>query len=133
MTTAAKSVRPAGPSATVANVRTGKRFPLQLPITISEEQSPRKHRATTTNVSAAGVYVRAKKPLKVGAKISFDIMLPGQVLGTGHDVQIRCDGRVVRAESSRPAPRTKQARSREKQPGMACVIDQYRFVRNSTE
>jgi len=132
MRTAAKSVRPAGPRATAPDVRTGKRFPLQLPITISEAQSPRKHRGTTANVSAAGVYVRAEKPLKVGAKISFDIMLPGQVLGTAHDVKIRCAGRVVRAESNRRAPRTKPA-AREKLRGMACVIDQYRFIRNSTE
>jgi len=132
MTTAAKSVRSAGPRATAPDVRTGKRFPLQLPITISESASLHKHRGTTANVSAAGVYVRAEKPLKVGAKISFDIMLPGQVLGTAHDVKIRCAGRVVRAESSRPAPRTKAA-AREKLRGMACVIDQYRFIRNSTE
>jgi len=132
MTTAAKSVRPAGPSGTVPDVRTGKRFPLQLPITIAEGQSSRKHRATTANVSAAGVFVRAERSLKVGAKVSFDIMLPGQALGTGHDVKIRCAGRVVRAESSRSSPRTKQSASRNKLRGMACVIDQYRFVRNST-
>lgn len=130
MTTAAKSVRSAGPRATVPDVRTGKRFPLQLPITISEEQSPRKHRGTTANVSAAGVYVRAEKPLKVGSRITFDIMLPGPVLGTGHDVKVHCAGRVVRAESSRRVPRTKQAAARDKLRGMACVIDQYRFIRN---
>jgi hypothetical protein len=130
MTTAAKSVRSAGPRATAPEVRTGKRFPLQLPITISEEESPRKHRGTTANVSAAGVYVRAEKPLKVGSKITFDIMLPGPVVGSKRDVKIRCAGRVVRAESSRRVPRTKQAAAREKRRGMACVIDQYRFIRN---
>ncbi len=133
MTTAAKSVRSAGARAAVPDVRTGKRFPLQLPITISEEQSPRKHMGTTANVSAAGVYVRAEKPLKVGSRITFDIMLPGQVLGTRRDVKIRCAGHVVRAESSRRVPRTKSAAAREKLRGMACVIDQYRFIRNSTE
>ena len=132
MTTAAKSVRTAGPRATAPDVRTGKRFPLELPITISEEESARKNRATTANVSAAGVFVRAEKSLKVGAKISFDIILPGQVLGSAHGVKIRCAGRVVRAESNRRAPRTKQA-AREKLRGMACVIDQYCFIRNSTE
>jgi len=133
MTMAAKSVRSAGLRAMAPDVRTGKRFPLQLPITISEGQSPRKHQGTTANVSAAGVYVRAEKPLKVGSRITFDIMLPGQVLGTGRDVKLRCAGRVVRAESSRRVPRTKQAAAREKLRGMACVIDQYRFIRNSTE
>ncbi len=133
MRTAAKSLRPLGATGAMPDVRTGQRFPLQLPITISEEQSPRKHRATTANVSAAGVYVRAEKPLKVGSKITFDIMLPRQVLGTAHDVKIRCAGRVVRAESTRRVPRTKPAAARDKLRGMACVIDQYRFVRNSTE
>ena len=112
--------------------RTGQRFPLQLPITISADRSPRKHRATTTNVSAAGLYVRAENALKVGSKITFEIVLPRQVLGTARDVKIRCAGRVVRAESNRRVPRAK-ATAREKLRGMACVIDQYRFVRNSTE
>jgi hypothetical protein len=133
MTTAAKSIRPVGPRGNLPDERTGKRFPLQLPITISEEQSARKHQGTTTNVSAAGVYVRAERPLKVGSKISFDIMLPGRALGTANDVQIRCAGRVVRAESSRRVPRTKQAAARENLRGMACVIDQYRFIRNNAE
>ena len=111
------------------DARTGQRFPLQLPITISDAESSRKHKGTTANVSAAGVYVRAEAPLKVGSKISFDILLPGQVLGSKRDVKVRCSGRVVRAESNRRVPRTKQAASREKR-GMACVIDQYRFIRN---
>jgi len=133
MTTAAKSDRPVGPRGNLPDARTGKRFPLQLPITISEEQSARKHQGTTANVSAAGLYVRAERPLKVGSRISFDIMLPGQVLGTPRDVRIRCAGRVVRAESNRRVPRKKQAAAREKQRGMACVIDQYRFIRNHRE
>ena len=129
MTTAAKTLGPSDTGGTVHDARTGQRFPLQLPITISEEESPRKHQGTTANVSAAGVYVRAETPLKVGSKISFDILLPGQVLGTKRDVKVRCSGRVVRAESSHRVPRTKQATAREKR-GMACVIDQYRFIRN---
>ena len=132
MTTAAKSRRPAGPRVVVPDVRTGRRFPLQLPITISEGESPRKHQGTTANVSAAGVYVQAEKPLKVGSRITFEITLPKQVLCAERDVRIRCAGRVVRAESSRRVPRTKQA-ARERLRGMACVIDQYRFVRNNAE
>jgi PilZ domain len=99
-----------------------------LPITISEQQSSRKHQGTTANVSAAGVYLRAETPLKVGSRISFDILLPGKVLGTKRDVKVRCSGRVVRAESNHRVPRTKPA-ARQKR-GMACVIDQYRFIRN---
>ena len=130
MTTAAKTVGSGDTGGTVHDARTGQRFPLQLPITITEGQSPRKHQGTTANVSAAGVYVQAEKPLKVGSRITFDIKLPGQVLGTRRDVKIRCSGRVVRAESSGRVPRTKQTAGRENLRGMACVIDQYRFIRD---
>ena len=130
MTTAAKAVGSRDTGGIVHDARTGQRFPLQLPITISEGQSPRKHQGTTANVSAAGVYVQAEKPLKVGSRITFDIKLPGQMLGTRHDVKIRCTGRVVRAESSNRVPGTKRAAARENLRGMACVIDQYRFIRN---
>jgi hypothetical protein len=128
MTTAAKALGPGSTGGTVHELRTGQRFPLQLPITISEEQSQRKHKGMTANVSAAGVYLRAETPLRVGSRISFDILLPGQVLGTKHDVKVRCTGRVVRSESNRRVPRTKQA-ARDKR-GMAFVIDQYRFIRD---
>jgi hypothetical protein len=133
MTTAAKAIGSGGAGGTVHEARTGQRFPLRLPITISGDRSPRKHKATTTNVSAAGLYVRAERPLKVGSRITFEIMLPRQVLGTVRDVKIRCVGRVVRAESNGRVPRAKPAAAREKPHGMACVIDQYRFVRNSAE
>jgi len=133
MMTAAKAVGSRGAGGTVHEARTGQRFPLQLPITITENHSPRKHKATTTDVSAAGLHVQADRPLKVGSKITFEIVLPRQVLGTERDVKIRCAGRVVRAEANRRVPRTKPAAARDKLRGMACVIDQYRFVRNSTE
>ena len=128
-TTVAKALRLSDTGNTVHDARTGQRFPLQLPITIAGEQSARKQQGTTENVSAAGVYLRASTPLRVDAKISFDIVLPRQVLGTKRDVKVRCIGRVVRAESNRRVPRTKQATVQENR-GMACVIDQYRFIRD---
>ena len=117
---------PNGLAETPTDFRTGQRFPLQLPISISNYSA--RSAATTANVSASGVYVRSAKPLKVGASITFDIKLPGQALGTKRDVKIRCSGRVVRAESSARVPRTKK--SAQEKRGMACVIDQYRFIRN---
>lgn len=111
----------------MVEVRTGKRFPLQLPITIRDQQTARKQTSTTWDVSAAGVYVRADKPLKVGSRITFEILLPAQVVGTEHPVKIHCTGRVVRAEPVRRTPRSKQ--TAEGRRGMACVIDQYRFIR----
>lgn len=100
--------------------RTGKRFPLELPITIHKGA---KHDAgTTANVSAAGVYIQSQAELEVGSPIEFDITLPGKVVGSDQDVQIHCKGRVIRAEES---PRKRGIQQR----GVACVIDQYKFVR----
>jgi hypothetical protein len=100
--------------------RTGKRFPLELPITILERGS-RKAAGTTANVSAAGVYIQSPADIEVGSKIEFDITLPGKVVGTDADVQIHCKGRVIRAEDSGKKKASKR--------GVACVIDQYKFVR----
>ena len=47
-------------------------------------------------------------------------MIQGKVVGTDHDVSIHCKGRVVRSEE-----KTKKGSKR----GLACVIDQYKFVR----
>jgi hypothetical protein len=127
MTTTAKTDGSAGSGGIVLDVRTGKRFPLELPITIHDRGSARKQQGTTFNVSASGVYVRAAKNLKIGSHVSFEILLPGKVLGTEHDVRIRCAGRVVRSDPSRGAGKRIEA-SREKMRGMACVIDQYRFI-----
>ncbi len=108
----------------MADLRTGKRFPLSLPITIHDKQ--KKRTATTSNLSAAGVYIWADTALEVGSAIKFDITLPGNVLGTPKDVQIECTGRVVRSEGSqRKKPRNASADQR----GVACVIDHYRFIR----
>lgn len=120
-----KSERNAGE---IVEVRTGKRFPVQLPISI-RGKSARKQQGTTSDVSASGVYVQAEKPFKVGSRISFDITLPRQVLGTESAVQIRCEGRVVRADIVDGVAGNKNTVSRDKRRGMACVIDQYRFIR----
>jgi hypothetical protein len=98
--------------------RTGKRFPLHLPITI-QSPSKEKQKGTTANVSAAGVYLEADTKLTIGSAVRFDIRLPKDVLGTKTDVTIRCTGRVVRKEAT-----TETGKS-----GLACVIDDYQFKR----
>lgn len=102
----------------MANARTGKRFPLQLPITI-QAPSEKKQSGTTANVSAAGVYLEANTKLSIGSPVRFDIRLPKEVLGTKMDVTIRCTGRVVRKEESKEKGKS----------GLACVIDEYTFKR----
>ncbi|HET9363660.1 MAG TPA: PilZ domain-containing protein [Candidatus Angelobacter sp.] len=105
--------------------RTGKRFPLELPIKIHGKKGD--EGGTTANMSAAGVYIMADLDLSVGSPIEFDITLPAQVLGTPGDVEVRCSGRVVRKEASQAA--TANSTRKKKKNGIACVIDQYKFIR----
>lgn len=105
--------------------RTGKRFPLELPIRIRQKKTAAGKNATTADVSAAGVYIQANTDLAVGSPIEFDITLPAKVLGTPNDVDVHCIGRVVRRDSN-----TQNGKGRKKN-GVACVIDQYKFVRKS--
>jgi hypothetical protein len=104
--------------------RTGKRFPLALPITLKHRNSGKADSATTSNVSGAGVFIQADSKLEIGSKIEFDIILPGKLVGSDGDVEIVCKGRVVRAEKETSAKKRKKN-------GIACVIDHYKFVRKS--
>ena len=111
--------------------RTGKRFPLELPIKIHSKSG--EDSATTGNMSAAGVYIMADLDLAVGSNIEFDITLPKDVLGTPGDVEVHCTGRVVRKDASAAAAATANSGSKRKskKSGVACVIDQYKFIRKS--
>jgi hypothetical protein len=109
----------------LSDARTGKRFPLTLPITLKNRKSGKRRPATTSNVSGAGVLIQADANLEIGSKIEFDIILPGKIVGTDCDVEVVCKGRVIRAEiDKRP-----NKKSTKKQNGIACVIDHYKFVR----
>ncbi|MGC2695045.1 MAG: PilZ domain-containing protein [Candidatus Angelobacter sp.] len=110
--------------------RTGKRFPLELPIKIHGKKGA--DSATTGNMSAAGVYIMADLDLAIGSNIEFDITLPAQVLGTQGDVEVHCTGRVVRKDDgAKAAVANSNSGKRKKKSGVACVIDQYKFVRKS--
>jgi hypothetical protein len=104
--------------------RTGKRFPLELPIRIQEKESAEELKAVTGNVSSAGVYVRGTNPAwQIGSKVDFEITLPANAAGADHDILIRCHGRVIRVDKD-PAAETNDS------CGVACIIDNYKFVRN---
>jgi hypothetical protein len=105
-----------------SEMRTGKRFPLALPIHLKDHKAGKVEKATTENVSGAGVYVLASTKLVAGASIEFDITFPAEVLGTETHVAIHCKGHVVRVDQ----PKDK---SKHKQQGVACVIDHYKFSR----
>ncbi len=111
----------------MTEARTGKRFPLRLPITIRKSKSSRRHKGATSDVSAGGAYFSAAADFEIGATIEFAITLPHQALGTRKDVELHCSGRVVRAEAAKTAP--KKRKKQQKWKGLACIIDQYRFVR----
>ena len=111
----------------MTEARTGKRFPLRLPITIRKPKSTRKHKGATSDVSAGGAYFSADADFEVGATIELAITLPHQALGTRKDVELHGSGRVVRAEAA-PAG-TPKGKKKQGRKGLACVIDQYKFVR----
>ena len=117
----------AGKATLVTEARTGKRFPLRLPITIRKGRSSLKHRGSTTDLSAGGAYFSAAADFEVGSTIEFAITLPHEALGTSKDVELHCSGRVVRAEAAPVSPT--QNKKKKQWKGLACVIDQYRFVR----
>ena len=107
----------------MSEARTGKRFPLELPIKIHKAETSGESSGVTGNLSAAGVYIRADAALEVGSPVEFEIALPPEMTGAKDNVVIQCRGRVVRADE--PAGSKPEGR------GVACVIDSYEFVRNS--
>ncbi len=108
----------------VSEARTGKRFPLELPIKIHRADERGEHRGVTGNLSAAGVYIRADAALEMGSAVEFEIALPPDVTGAKEDVIIQCRGRVVRTDDPAAGSSPTEAR------GVACVIDSYDFVRH---
>jgi PilZ domain-containing protein len=108
----------------VSEARTGKRFPLHLPIKIHGEGTSIDAKGMTGDLSAAGVYIRADASLEVGSPVEFEITLPPEVTGGKDNVVIQCRGRVVRTDEPNAGAGSGDNR------GVACVIDSYEFVRN---
>ena len=109
----------------MSDARTGKRFPLELPIKFHKAEEGSQHNGITGNLSAAGVYIRADAALDVGSAVEFEIALPPEVTGAKENVLIQCKGRVVRTDEPGTGSGSPDAR------GVACVIDSYDFVRHS--
>ena len=103
----------------MTDARTGTRFPVHLPIKVlgTSEAKPELE-GTTQNISGAGVYIWVDQTLEVDSRVEFEITIPGSAIAAEKDVVLHCIGRVVRADS----------KSSEKS-GVACVIDEYDFVR----
>jgi hypothetical protein len=79
-------------------VRCAVRFPLTLPVVLATGEG--EVAALSRNVSASGVLFELDQQLPTGADIRFSLRMPGEVLGTLHDVLVHCLGRVVRCSLS---------------------------------
>jgi hypothetical protein len=102
----------------LSDARTGRRFPLTLPVKIKGDTSRRSQSATTNNLSAAGVFITTNLPFRKGSKLNFEITLPASVIGAKSNVEVKCAGRVIRVDTPASGKRR----------GVACVIDRYQFV-----
>ena len=102
--------------------RTGKRFPLHLPIKIHQAEAGGDAKGVTGDLSAAGVYIRADASMEVGSPVEFEITLSPDMTGGTENAKIQCKGRVVRTDESNKGDEGR---------GVACVIDSYEFVRKS--
>jgi len=100
-----------------ADRREARRFTMSLPMRVlSPVAEARELGAETRDVSYRGLYFLADAKLKIGSEIDFVITLPEQVTQS-NDVNIRCQGQIVRVES------TENGRV-----GIAARIDRYEFL-----
>jgi hypothetical protein len=95
-------------------VRCAVRFPLVLPVVLATGDL--ELAARSRNVSASGVLFELDRQLPAGLDIRFSLRMPGEVLGTLHDVLVHCLGRVVRCSLSQT------------HYVAAATIDEYRFA-----
>jgi hypothetical protein len=97
--------------------REARRFNMNLPMRVlSREGKERELNAQTRDLSYRGLYFLAEADFKVGNEIDFVITLPQQVTQSG-DVNIRCQGEIVRVEA------TENGRV-----GIAAKIARYEFL-----
>ena len=97
--------------------REARRFNMNLPLRVlPREAKGHELKAQTRDLSYQGLYFLAEADFQVGSEIDFVITLPQQVTQTG-DVNIRCQGRIVRVET------TENGRM-----GIAAKIARYEFI-----
>ena len=100
-----------------ADRREARRFTMSLPMRVLPRAAKgRELDAHTRDVSYRGLYFVADADFEVGGEIEFVITLPQQVTQSG-DVNIRCQGEVVRIEP------TENGRV-----GIAAKIARYEFM-----
>jgi len=97
--------------------REARRFNMNLPMRLMpREGKGRELDAHTRDLSYQGLYFLAEADFEIGNEIEFVITLPQQVTQSG-DVNIRCQGKIVRVEA------TENGRV-----GIAAKIARYEFI-----
>jgi hypothetical protein len=97
--------------------REARRFTMSLPMRVlPREAKGRELSARTRDVSYRGLYFLAESDLKIGCEIDFVITLPRQMTQSS-DVNIRCQGKIVRIEPADDGQR-----------GIAAMIARYEFM-----
>ncbi len=97
--------------------REARRFNMNLPLRVlPSEAKGRELNTHTRDLSYQGLYFLAEADFEVGNEIEFVITLPQQVTQSG-DVNIRCQGKIVRVEA------TENGRV-----GIAAKIGRYEFI-----
>lgn len=100
-----------------AERREARRFTMSLPLRVLPRRAKERELLVhTRDVSYRGLYFLAEADFDVGNEIDFVITLPQQVTQSG-DVNIRCQGEIVRVE------RTENGRL-----GIAAKIARYEFL-----
>jgi hypothetical protein len=100
-----------------ADRREARRFTMNLPMRVLPlEAHGRELRANTRDVSYRGLYFLADAKFEIGGEIEFVITLPRQITQSG-DVNIRCQGQIVRVEPSENG-----------RVGIAAKIARYEFM-----
>jgi hypothetical protein len=104
-----------------ADRREARRFTMTLPMRVlPREAKGSELSAHTRDVSYRGLYFLSEAKFDIGSEIEFVITLPQQVTQSG-DVNIRCQGQIVRVEP------TDNGRM-----GIAAKIERYEFLAAAT-
>ena len=97
--------------------REARRFNMNLPLRVlPREAKGHELQAQTRDLSYQGLYFHAEADFQVGNDIDFVITLPQQVTQSG-DVNIRCQGTIVRVETMENG-----------RMGIAAKIARYEFI-----
>jgi hypothetical protein len=99
------------------DLRTSRRFPVQLPVRITMNGT--ETTGTTDNISAAGCYLYMDQALDAGASVRFAIDVPGAYIGSRQNTSVLCEGVVKRTDVLPNGVF-----------GLACMIDSYEIVRD---